>query len=103
MFKAQNQLWMGATPEPFAFFENNIFHYPYCWSELGEDCSTSKAVKYSISNTSVCGEDACEKPENIKWINNDFKFQWESEKAIVANIQNQKQDIEKSERCLISI
>lgn len=26
VFKAQNQLWMGATPEPFAFFENNIFH-----------------------------------------------------------------------------
>lgn len=26
IFKAQGQLWMGATPEPFAFFENNIFH-----------------------------------------------------------------------------
>ncbi len=26
IFKAQEQLWMGATPEPFAFFENNIFH-----------------------------------------------------------------------------
>ena len=25
IFKAQGQLWMGATPEPFAFFENNIF------------------------------------------------------------------------------
>lgn len=26
IFKARGQLWMGATPEPFAFFENNIFH-----------------------------------------------------------------------------
>ena len=26
IFKAQNKLWMGATPEPFAFFENNVFH-----------------------------------------------------------------------------
>ena len=60
-------------------FENNIFHYPYCWSELGEDCTNAKAVKYSISNTTVCGKDACEKPENIKWINNDFKYQWEPE------------------------
>ena len=58
-------------------FENNIFHYPYCWSELGEDCATAKAVKYSISNTTVCGENACELPENIRWINNEFKFEWE--------------------------
>ncbi|MDX1285392.1 MAG: hypothetical protein R3182_10275, partial [Draconibacterium sp.] len=63
-------------------FENNIFHYPYCWSELGENCSTAKAVKYSISNKTVCGEDACEKPENIKWINNDFKFNWEPDNGI---------------------
>lgn len=26
IFKAQRQFWMGATPEPFAFYENNIFH-----------------------------------------------------------------------------
>ncbi|QGY44691.1 hypothetical protein GM418_13750 [Maribellus comscasis] len=26
VFKARDQIWMGATPEPFAFFENNIFH-----------------------------------------------------------------------------
>ncbi len=58
-------------------FENNIFHYPYCWSEYGEDCTTAKAVKYSISNTKVCGKGACEDTDNVKWINNDFKFNWE--------------------------
>lgn len=58
-------------------FENNIFHYPYCWRENGEDCTSAEAVKCSISNTKVCGEDACEDPENIKWINNSFIFGWE--------------------------
>lgn len=66
---------------PYALtIENNIFHYPFCWNELGEDCSTAKAVKYSISNTKVCGEQACEDPDNVKWINNDFKYVWEAEK-----------------------
>lgn len=52
---------------PYALtIENNIFYYPYCWSEYGEDCRTAKAVKYSISNVKVCGEDACEDPANIK-------------------------------------
>lgn len=65
---------------PYALtIENNIFYYPYCWSEYGEDCGTAKAVKYSISNLKVCGEDACENPANIKWINNDFKFDWEED------------------------
>lgn len=63
---------------PYALtFENNTFHYPYCWSEYGEDCRKAKAVKYSISNTRVCGEDACEDPQKVKWINNDFKYDWE--------------------------
>ncbi|MBN1985780.1 MAG: chorismate-binding protein [Prolixibacteraceae bacterium] len=26
VFKVQGRLWMGATPEPFAFLENNVFH-----------------------------------------------------------------------------
>lgn len=58
--------------------ENNIFHYPFCWGEKGENCNTAEAVKCSISNTRVCGSGACDDPANVKWINNDFKFQWES-------------------------
>ena len=63
---------------PYALtIENNIFHYPFCWTEFGEDCSTAEAIKYSISNEVVCGEDACERTENVKWINNDFKYKWQ--------------------------
>ena len=66
---------------PYALIiENNVFHYPYCWSEYGEDCRTAKAVKYSISNTKVCGEEACEDPQNVKWVNNDFRYVWEEER-----------------------
>ncbi|MBN1339475.1 MAG: T9SS type A sorting domain-containing protein, partial [Bacteroidales bacterium] len=56
--------------------ENNIFHYPYCW--IGkEDPKTCLAVRCTISNEGSCGSDACDDPEKVKWINNDFKYQWE--------------------------
>jgi len=62
---------------PYAItIENNKFHYPYVWSGK-ENSSTAVALKYSISNTTVCGTDACEDTNNVKWINNDFKFKWE--------------------------
>ncbi len=63
---------------PYALvIENNIFHYPFCWSERGEDCTTAEAVQYSISNKAVCGANACEDTTKVKWINNDFRFRWE--------------------------
>ena len=59
---------------PFAItIEQNIFHYPYCWEEY-EDCESAVAEKYSISNTTVCGTDACEDPEKVLWLNNDFIY-----------------------------
>ncbi len=62
---------------PYAItIENNKFHYPYVWFGK-ENSSTAVALKYSISNTTVCGTDACEDTNNVKWINNDFKFKWE--------------------------
>ena len=33
-------------------------------------------MKYSISNESVCGSDACEGPNKVDWLNNDFKYDW---------------------------
>jgi hypothetical protein len=67
---------------PYAItIENNIFHYPYCWEEE-ENCNTARAIKCSISNTGVCGEDACENPEKVLWINNDFKYQWEPDTTV---------------------
>ena len=56
--------------------ENNLFHYPFCWPDR-EDCTNATAVKYSISNISVCGSDACDDPKQVRWINNDFKMKWE--------------------------
>jgi len=57
--------------------ENNVFHYPFCWDSEGEDCRSATAMQYSISNKTACGEQACSDPEKVKWINNDFKYQWE--------------------------
>ena len=62
---------------PYALvFENNIFHYPYCWVGR-ENPQTAMAVRCTVSNETSCGSDACSNPERIEWINNDFKFQWE--------------------------
>lgn len=58
--------------------ENNIFHYPFCWDNEGEDCSTATAMKCSVSNKKACGENACsDDPNKVRWINNDFKYRWE--------------------------
>lgn len=58
--------------------ENNIFHYPFCWDSEGEDCRTATAMKCSVSNKTACGENACSNdPTKVKWVNNDFKYQWE--------------------------
>jgi hypothetical protein len=63
---------------PYALtFENNIFHYPYIWPEYGENPETAYAIKCSISNETSCGSDACDDSTKVKWINNDFKFEWE--------------------------
>ena len=56
--------------------ENNIFHYPFCWECEGEDCSTAVAVKYSISNETACGKNACSDDAKVRWVNNDFRYQW---------------------------
>ncbi|MBN1482808.1 T9SS C-terminal target domain-containing protein [candidate division KSB1 bacterium] len=62
---------------PYALvFENNKFHYPYCWVEL-ENPETAMAVRCTISNEESCGSDACMNPERVEWINNDFKYKWE--------------------------
>lgn len=83
---------------PYALtFENNIFHYPYCWEELGENCSNAKAVKYSISNTTVCGDNACEDTLNVRWIDNDFKYAWEPE-PFPANAKELEKDVKILER-----
>ena len=62
---------------PYALvFENNIFHYPYCW--IGkEDPQSAKAVRCTVSNETSCGSDACVDSTKVKWINNDFKYKWE--------------------------
>lgn len=57
--------------------ENNIFHYPFCWDNEGEDCRTAKAMKCSVSNKAACGKNACSDDTKVRWINNDFKYQWE--------------------------
>lgn len=63
---------------PFALtIENNKFYYPYCWEDI-EDCQTAIADKCSVSNPAVCGAQACENDERIQWINNDFRYGWES-------------------------
>ncbi len=62
---------------PYAIvLEHNLFYYPYCW-ENTQECDNALAVKYSISNTSVCGVDACEDEEKVKWIDNDYRYEWE--------------------------
>ncbi len=62
---------------PFAItFENNIFHYPFCWSEYGEVCETTETILCSVSNTNSCGEDACTDPERVNWLNNDIIYGW---------------------------
>ncbi|MEM9895554.1 MAG: PKD domain-containing protein [Bacteroidota bacterium] len=62
---------------PFALtFENNVFHYPFCWSENGEDCTTTETILCSVSNTGSCGEDACTNPERVKWIDNNIIYTW---------------------------
>ncbi|TWU32826.1 right-handed parallel beta-helix repeat-containing protein [Novipirellula artificiosorum] len=65
---------------PYALtFENNIFHYPYCW--IGkEDPQTCMAVRSTISNVDSCGSDASENPDRVRWINNDFEFHWKMSK-----------------------
>ncbi len=63
---------------PYAIvIEHNLFYYPYCW-EGTQACDNALAVKYSISNTSVCGTEACEDDEKVKWIDNDYRYEWES-------------------------
>lgn len=62
---------------PYALvFENNIFHYPYVWIDR-EDPQTARAVHCTVSNETSCGSDACLDSSKVKWINNDFKYQWE--------------------------
>lgn len=62
---------------PYALvFENNIFHYPYCVMDR-ENYQTCETIRCSISNTTVCGSGACEDSTKVKWINNDFIYQWE--------------------------
>ena len=58
--------------------ENNRFHYPFCWDSEGEDCTTAMAIKYSISNEAACGKNACCDDAKVRWLNNDFKYQWEN-------------------------
>ncbi|MGD8782505.1 MAG: T9SS type A sorting domain-containing protein [Ignavibacteria bacterium] len=57
--------------------EKNKFYYPFVWEDK-ENAQTAVALKYSISNTTVCGSNACEDTSKVKWINNDFRFNWES-------------------------
>ncbi len=62
---------------PYALtFENNVFHYPFCWSEYGENCDTAEAILCSVSNTNSCGTEACTDPEKVSWINNDIIYSW---------------------------
>ncbi|HPI73381.1 MAG TPA: T9SS type A sorting domain-containing protein, partial [bacterium] len=39
------------------------------------------AGRGSISNPSVCGADACDREDRIRWIDNDFRYIWESIKV----------------------
>lgn len=62
--------------------ENCTFWYPYCWS-YKEDCSKASTQPCSMSNAKLCGgANACfDDAERIKWINVDFKFDWEADKG----------------------
>lgn len=81
---------------PYALiFENNIFHYPYCWPDK-EDCNTARAILCSISNKESCGEDACwNDSTKVLWINNDIKYRWEPDTtATNIDVSSQFEDFE---------
>ncbi len=60
--------------------ERNQFYYPYCWPDR-ESCTGATASRCSISNPGVCGADACDQEDRIRWIDNDFRYIWESIKV----------------------
>ena len=57
--------------------ERNKFYYPYCWPDR-ETCVGAMATRCSISNPGVCGADACDREERIRWLDNDFRYTWEA-------------------------
>jgi hypothetical protein len=59
------------------FIERNKFYYPYCWQDR-ETCQSAVASRCSISNPGVCGADACDKEERIRWLDNDFRYTWQT-------------------------